>query len=140
MGSEDHTIVQELASSEVLYLYDAGTRKYALLPVQASRLIAFSSPSSENTSELIKLRLVSLHMPMWSLDELLHASKLDHYRGRITDTLVADLFDNFGGIARYVLESHMIFHHHWLWIRHPIHYLEALNSSFVLYAVVVPLL
>ena len=97
MGSEDHIIVQELASSEALYLYDAGMRKCALLPVQASRLIAFSSPCSENTSELIKLRLVSLHMPTWSLDELLHASKIDHYRGQITDTLVEDLFDKFGG-------------------------------------------
>ena len=78
MGAEHHT-VQEVASSETLYLYDAGTRRDALRSVQASRLIAFSSPSSENTSELIKLCLVSLHMPTWNLDELLHASKIDHY-------------------------------------------------------------
>ena len=103
-GRENSCTIPELTSSEMLYLYDAGTRKYALQPTQGSRLIAFSSPSHENTRELCKLRLVSLHMPTWSMNELFLASELDHCRGRITDTLVKDLFEKFGGIARYVLE------------------------------------
>ncbi len=101
---ENRCIVHELSCRETLYLYDAGTRKYALQPPQASRLIVFSSPSAENTHELSKLRLVSLHMPTWSLDELMCASKLDHYRGRLTDTLIKELYEKFGGIPRYVLE------------------------------------
>ena len=64
----------------------------------------FSSPSPENTNELRNLRLVSMHMPTWSIDELLLASELDHYRGRITETIIKDLYEKFGGIPRYVLE------------------------------------
>ena len=103
-GWENKFTIQELNSSDTLYLYDAGTRKYSGISPEASRLIAFSSPSPENTSELRKLGLVSLHMPTWSMEELLLASKLDQYRGRITDTLINDLYEKFGGIARYVLE------------------------------------
>ena len=103
-GWENKFTIQELNSSDTLYLYDAGTRKYSGISPEASRLIAFSSPSPENTSELRKLGLVSLHMPPWSMDELLLASELDQYRGQITDTLINDLYGKFGGIARYVLE------------------------------------
>ena len=66
-------------------------------------MIAFSSPTRENTADLIKNRFISLHMPTRSKEELLHASKLDQYTSIDAQT-VDSLFDKFGGIARYVLE------------------------------------
>ena len=103
-GRENNCTIQALNLSETLYLYDAATKKNPSISPEASRLIVFSSPSPENTNDLRKLRLVSMHMPTWSIDELLLASELDHYRGRITETIIKDLYEKFGGIPRYVLE------------------------------------
>ena len=103
-GWENKCRIPDLSLRETLYLYDAGTRKYTGISPERSRLIVFSSPSKRNIDELRKQGLVSIHMPIWSIDELLLASKLDHCQGRMTETLIKDLFEKFGGIARYVLE------------------------------------
>ena len=101
MGLECNCIIEELTSSESLYLYDAGMKTHALQPTQRSRLIAFASPSHDK--ELSKLHLIHLHMPIWTMDELLLASNLDQYRNQLTNTQIEDLFEKFGGIPRYVL-------------------------------------
>ena len=103
MCIENTCIIEELTSSETLYLYDAATRRYALQPTLRSRLIAFSSPSEVNTWELSKFHLIRLHMPIWTMDELLIASELDQYRDQITNTQIENLFEKFGGIPQYVL-------------------------------------
>ena len=87
----------------VLYLYDAATRCHPFLSTGKARAIAFSSPSPENTADLVKHRYVSVHMPTWSEEELLSVSKLDQYANIDAET-VHSLFHMFGGIARYVLE------------------------------------
>ena len=88
----------------VLYLFDAGTRKSSSVCVGKSRLIVFSSPSRENTCEFIKMGLINLYMPTWSKEELLLARKLEQYHVQVTEQHVNDLFEKFGGIVRYVLE------------------------------------
>ena len=103
MCIENACIIEELSSSETLYLYDADTRSHALQPTLYSRLIAFSSPSNANTLELSKLHLNPLHMPIWTMDELLIASELDQYQDQITKVEIKNLFEKFGGIPRYVL-------------------------------------
>ena len=63
----------------VLYLYDAATRCRPSFSSRYARVIAFSSPSRENTDDLVKNEFINLHMPIWSKEELLYASKLDQY-------------------------------------------------------------
>ena len=101
--SGDQFLAEKLNTEGVLYLYDAATRCHPFLPTGKARVIAFSCPSRKNTADLVKLRYVSLHMPTWSEEELLSASKLDQY-GSIDAETVHSLFHMFGGIARYVLE------------------------------------
>jgi hypothetical protein len=96
-------VIEELNSSETWYLYDAGTRRNALQATLQSRLIVFSSPSKDNLSEVYKFQLPILHMPIWTLKELLTASELDQYKAKISKVEIEDLFETFGGIPRYVL-------------------------------------
>ena len=88
---------------DTLYFYDAGTRSHPEIQFGMSRRIYFSFPSRVNTADFIKQHAIVLNMPIWDIDELKAAAKLEQYKDRISMDEVCQRYDRFGGIARYIL-------------------------------------
>ncbi|PNH12505.1 hypothetical protein TSOC_000560, partial [Tetrabaena socialis] len=68
-----------------------------------ARIVLLTSPKHETYKEVRKASGKMLYMPLWELDELLECRRLLY--DTVSEGLAKDLYQYYGGAARFVLES-----------------------------------
>ena len=101
----DSGIQQLLINGDLVVLVDAGTTSNCYM-IGNCRVIIASSPSIQNFKDIVKDREPKeLHMPVWSLDELLDAQRSIVDFSDVTAHEVKEGYARFGGSARFVLSN-----------------------------------
>ena len=93
-----------LENGDLLLLVDAASSS-EVYRTGNCRVIVATSPNISNYEDILKdCNPVLLHMPVWSSEELLQACvKISSY-GALTEAVVNERFEIWGGIARLVFE------------------------------------
>lgn len=100
---------------EIEFLSDLGSAYYLVdssstdrpsifcFEVSLHNVIVFSSPSTQGPRNLKDKKPVTLHMPLWTLQELLDANAALNLN--ITEDVIRTRYKQLGGQARYVLDT-----------------------------------